>query len=169
MAIDSQLDDVDWRILAELQQNARLSFAELGRRVALSAPAVADRVRNLEARGVIQGYRAELNLERLGRPILAFVRVRCRSGDHRPFEKAIRDRPQILECHHVTGEDCFVVKVAACSMRDLEQIVGHLARLGSTTTSLVFSTLIDRRVIGAPADTSSVQLTVSASSATRRQ
>ena len=147
MSFESKLDQIDWQILEALQRNARMTYAELGRTVALSAPAVADRVRRLEESGVIRGYRADLDLEKLGRPIRALVRVRYPSGDYTPFRQAIGQHPEILECHHVTGEDCFVVIVSACSMHDLEQTVGHLARLGSTTTSLVFSTLVDRPVI----------------------
>lgn len=155
MAFDpaADLDDVDWSILGELQADGRISFSELGRRVALSAPAVADRVRRLEARGVIRGYRAVLDLERLGFPLLAFVRVRYPSGDYRPFEAAVRDRPEILECHHITGEDCFILKVAARSMRQLEATTGRLARLGAITTSLVFSTPVPGRPLTRPTDT----------------
>lgn len=145
-----ELDRVDWAILRELQVNARINFSELGRRVAMSAPAVADRVRRLEEAGVIRGYRVVLDLERLGFPLLALVRVKYPSGDYRPFEEAVRDRADILECHHVTGDDCFVVKVAARSMRNLEETTGYLARLGAITTSLVFSTPVESRLLLAP-------------------
>lgn len=143
------LDGVDWRILTELQEDARLSWAELGRRVALSPPAVTERVRRLEEAGVIRGYRADLDLDRLGLPVLAFVRVRYPSGNYGPLERMLRDRPELLECHHVTGDDCFIVKVAARSMRHLEETTGHLARLGSTTTSVVFSTPLSHRKVEA--------------------
>jgi Lrp/AsnC family leucine-responsive transcriptional regulator len=142
-----ELDTIDWRILAELQDDARLSHAELARRVHLTPPAVAARIRKLEDQDVIQGYRLELNLPRLGLQTLAFVRVRSHGPSRRPFLDAVATRPEVLECHHVTGEDCYVVKVAARSMSDLEQVVGDLARYGSTTTSIVFSSPVPRRTV----------------------
>jgi Lrp/AsnC family leucine-responsive transcriptional regulator len=143
------LDGTDWRILEELQRDARLSAAELGRRVHLSPPAVAARVGRLEDAGVIAGYRADLSLAALGLEVMAFVRVRSSSGAHRPFLDAIADRREVLECHHVTGEDCFVVKVAAASLAHLEEVVAELARFGATTTSIVFSTSVARRTLTA--------------------
>jgi Lrp/AsnC family leucine-responsive transcriptional regulator len=142
-----ELDTIDWRILAELQDDARLSHAELARRVHLTAPAVAARMRKLEDLDVIRGYRLELNLPRLGLPTLAFVRVRSEGRSQRSFLDAVATMPEVLECHHVTGEDCYVVKVAACSMSDLEQVVADLARYGSTTTSIVFSSPVPRRTV----------------------
>jgi Lrp/AsnC family transcriptional regulator, leucine-responsive regulatory protein len=144
------LDEMDWRILVELQQDGRLPWSELGRRVHLSAPAVADRVRRLEDAGVIAGYRAVVDHTKVGFPLLAYVRVRYANGDAAPFHKAIRSSPEVLECHHVTGEDCYVLKVVARSMPDLERVTGALARLGGVTTSLVFSTVLDGRVLTGP-------------------
>lgn len=144
-----RLDPTDWRILEELQQDARLSAAELGRRVHLSPPAVAARVGRLEDAGVIAGYRADLSLAALGLEVLAFVRVRSSSGTHRPFLDAVKGRREVLECHHVTGEDCFVVKVAARSIPHLEEVVAEFARYGATTTSIVFSTTVARHTLTA--------------------
>jgi Lrp/AsnC family leucine-responsive transcriptional regulator len=143
------LDATDWRILEELQRDARLSAAELGRRVHLSPPAVAARVGRLEDAGVITGYRAEVSLAALGLEVLAFVRVRSSRATHGPFLDAVADRPEVLECHHVTGEDCFVVKVAAGSLARLEEVVAELASFGATTTSIVFSTSVGRRTVTA--------------------
>jgi len=143
----ARLDPIDWRILGELQRDARLSSAELGRRVHLSAPAVAARVGRLEDAGVITGYRAELSLAALGLDVMAFVRVRSESGAHRALLAALAARQEVLECHHVTGEDCFIVKVAAGSLGHLEEVVAELAGFGSTTTSIVFSTAIARRTL----------------------
>jgi Lrp/AsnC family leucine-responsive transcriptional regulator len=145
----ARLDSTDWRILEELQRDARLSAAELGRRVHLSPPAVAARVGRLEDAGVIAGYRADLSLPALGLHVLAFVRVRSSGSAHRPFLDAVARREDVLECHHVTGEDCFIVKVAARSLPHLEEVVADLARFGSTTTSIVFSTSVDRRTLSA--------------------
>ncbi len=152
MAIESNapMDAVDWRILAELQEDARLSHAEVGRRVHLSPPAVAARMRRLEDAGIIRGYRLELGLPALGLDVLAFVRVRIQSSSHRAFLDAVAAMEEVLECHHVTGEDCYVVKVAAASMPELEAIVVRLAAFGATTTSIVFSSPVPRRTLGGP-------------------
>jgi Lrp/AsnC family leucine-responsive transcriptional regulator len=142
-----ELDATDWRILDELQDDARLSHAALARRVHLTPPAVAARIRKLEDLDVIRGYRLELNLPRLGLQMLAFLRVRSEGRSQRPFMEVMRTKPEVLECHHVTGEDCYVVKVAACSMPHLEEVVAELGRYGSTTTSIVFSSPVPRRTL----------------------
>jgi Lrp/AsnC family leucine-responsive transcriptional regulator len=141
------LDDVDWRILEELQDDGRVSFSELGRRVAMSPPAVAERVRRLEETGVISGYHAVVDPARLGLPVLSLVRVKAQAGSKERIEKAIADRPEVLECQHVTGDDCYVVKVATPSMIELEEVVGFLGGYGSTTTSIVFGTPVPRRTL----------------------
>ncbi|TVL92996.1 ArsR family transcriptional regulator [Streptomyces sp. SAJ15] len=143
----ADLDATDWRILTELQENARITFSELGRRVALTPPAVAERVRRLEQRGVIEGYRTRVNLGRLGLPILAFVNIIYPGGDYRDYVRAFTDWPEILECHHVTGSDCFIAKVAARSMEHLEEITSRIARVGSLTTTVVYSTSVSDRAI----------------------
>jgi Lrp/AsnC family transcriptional regulator, leucine-responsive regulatory protein len=106
-------------------------------------------VARLEDAGVIAGYRAELSPRALGLDVLAFVRVRSLRGARRPFLAAVAERQEVLECHHVTGEDCFVVKVAAGSIGQLEAVVADLAGFGATTTSIVFSTSVDRRTLTA--------------------
>ena len=149
MAFDpgKPLDDVDWQILEILQDDGRISFSELGRKVAMSAPAVTERVRRLEESGVISGYRAEVDLERLGLPIVAIVRSRPGFANKANFEKAMHEAPGVIECVRVTGEDCYVTKVCAGSMPELEAIVDVLAALGETTTSLVLSTPVSGRVV----------------------
>jgi Lrp/AsnC family transcriptional regulator, leucine-responsive regulatory protein len=149
MAFDptKPLDDVDWQILEVLQEDGRISFSELGRKVAMSAPAVTERVRRLEDAGVINGYRAQVDLERLGRPIVAVVRSRPGFAHKDTFEKAMQEADGVLECVRVTGEDCYVTKVCAGSMSDLESIVDVLAGYGETTTSLVLSVPVSERVV----------------------
>jgi len=122
-----------------------MPFTVLGRRVGLGASSVAERTRRLEEAGVIRGYRADLDLERLGYPIVAFIRVRIARTDHRGFVREVTERPEIVDCHHVTGEDCYLVRVVARSVRHLEETAHGLARHGTTTTSLVFSTLVEGR------------------------
>ena len=141
------LDALDWRILEHLQHDARLPVAELARRVGLGSTATADRLRRLVDGGVIVGFRAELDLERVGYPILALVRLRYPTGNYRPLHAELKNTRELLECHHVTGDDCFVLKVAARSMRHLEELTGRLATLGGVTTSVVYSSLLTSRVL----------------------
>ncbi|MET7754115.1 Lrp/AsnC family transcriptional regulator [Streptomyces sp. NPDC005389] len=138
-------DATDWRILEALQSEGRASFAELARTVSMSPSAVTERVRRLEEAGVISGYTAIVDQDRLGLPILAFVRLRYPHGNYKPFHDLLGTTPEVLEAHHVTGDDCFVLKVAARSMRHLEEITGKIATLGSVTTSVVYSSPLPRR------------------------
>ncbi|MDV9190338.1 Lrp/AsnC family transcriptional regulator [Streptomyces sp. SR27] len=138
-------DATDWRILEALQSEGRASFADLARAVSMSPSAVTERVRRLEDAGVIAGYTAIVDQDRLGLPILSFVRLRYPHGNYKPFHDLIDTTPEVLEAHHVTGDDCFVLKVAARSMRHLEEITGKIATLGAVTTSVVYSSPLPRR------------------------
>jgi Lrp/AsnC family transcriptional regulator, leucine-responsive regulatory protein len=149
--VSPELDAIDWQILGVLQQDARISFAELARRVAMSPSAVTERVRRLEETGVIAGYRAELDPARVGLTILALVRLRYPTGNYRPFHALLDSTPEIVEAHHVTGEDCFVLKVVACGMRHLEEVTGRIAGLGAVTTSVVYSSPLPGRPLRRPA------------------
>ncbi|MET7275442.1 Lrp/AsnC family transcriptional regulator [Streptomyces flaveolus] len=133
------LDHVDWAILEQLQREARISLSELGRRVNLSPSATTERVRNLEALGVITGYRAEIDLAKVGYPVLAVVRLKYPGNRHEPLRRLLAERREILECLRTTGDDCYTLKVAATSMKHLETLMDELAGLGSTTTSVVYS------------------------------
>lgn len=139
------MDEIDRRLLRELQGNARLSLAELGRRINLSSPAVAERVARLERTGVIRGYSADVDSTALGYPIAAFVRIRPTTSRLQKIPELAREVPEVVECHRVTGEDCFVLKLHLRSMDDLEPILDRFLVLGQTTTSIVHSTPIDRR------------------------
>ncbi|MGW9500824.1 Lrp/AsnC family transcriptional regulator [Streptomyces albidoflavus] len=141
-------DATDWRILEALQRDGRASFAELARAVSMSASAVTERVRRLEEAGLVRGYTAVVDPERLGYAILAFVRLRYPNNNYKPFHDLVAATPQILEAHHVTGDDCFLLKVAARSMRHLEEVTGRISGLGSVTTSIVYSSPLARRAIG---------------------
>ncbi|MFF4602692.1 Lrp/AsnC family transcriptional regulator [Streptomyces sp. NPDC001339] len=148
MAAES-LDTTDIRILEALQRNGRASYAELARSVSMSPSAVTERVRRLEESGVISGYSAVVSPEALGLDILAFVRLRYPTGNYKPFHDLLKTTPEIEEAHHVTGEDCFVLKVVARSMRDLERTTGRIAALGSVTTSVVYSSPLPSRSVTA--------------------
>ncbi|WP_424888731.1 Lrp/AsnC family transcriptional regulator [Streptomyces sp. XH2] len=141
-------DATDWRILDALQHNGRVGYAELARIVNMSSSAVTERVRRLEEAGVIGGYTAVVDPEKLGMPVLAFVRLRYPNGNYKPFHDLLDCTPEILEAHHVTGDDCFMIKVAARSMRHLEEVSGRIGALGSVTTSVVYSSPLPRRAIG---------------------
>ncbi|MEV0237303.1 Lrp/AsnC family transcriptional regulator [Nonomuraea sp. NPDC050786] len=133
------LDATDWAILVELQRDGRVPFTELGRRVNLSSSATTERVRRLESLGVIAGYHADVDLEKVGYAVLAVVRLKYPGNRHEPLHRLLSERVEILECLRTTGDDCYTLKVAAGSMRHLERLVGELAEFGSTTTSIVYS------------------------------
>jgi Lrp/AsnC family leucine-responsive transcriptional regulator len=136
------LDDTGWRILRELEQDARLTYAELGRRVGLSLPAVAERVRKMEEEGIIIGYRAVVDPTKVGLPISAFVRVRLEGDLATEQLRSLSDKmPEILESHNLTGDDCAIVKVAVTSIPHLEQVLRRMKGFGQTTTSIVLSSL----------------------------
>ncbi|MEU2689517.1 Lrp/AsnC family transcriptional regulator [Streptomyces hygroscopicus] len=141
-------DAIDWRILDVLQREGRASFADLARSVSMSASAVTERVRRLEEAGIISGYAAVVDPEKVGLTIMAFVRLRYPNSNYKPFHDLVEVMPEILEAHHVTGDDCFIIKVAARSMRHLEEVSGRIGALGSVTTSVVYSSPLPRRAVG---------------------
>jgi Transcriptional regulators len=139
------LDATDWSILVEVQRDGRIPLTELGRRVNLSASATTERVKRLEATGVIAGYRADIDLVKAGLPVLAVVRLKYPGSRHQPLHRLLDERFEILECLRTTGDDCYLLKVAATSMAHLEQLVDELAQFGSTTTNLVYSQTLPYR------------------------
>jgi Lrp/AsnC family transcriptional regulator, leucine-responsive regulatory protein len=150
MTIDNHalLDDIGWSILRELQLDARLSFHELGRRVGLSAPATAERVRKLEDSGIITGYGARVDAQRVGLPITAIIRMTTlkvalpqQPGD------LIAIFPEMLECHRVTGTDSYILKIVVSSIAHLEQIINRLVPYGEPATSIVLSSLVSDEII----------------------
>jgi Lrp/AsnC family leucine-responsive transcriptional regulator len=146
MAYEAQLlDATNLRILEELQADARLTMAELGRRVSLSPPAVADRVQRLERAGVISGYHAAVDPKAVGYPIAAVVRVRPASRQLHKIPEVARELPEVVECYRITGEDCFFVKLHLRSMEDLEGILDRFVLYGQTTTSIVHSAPVGPR------------------------
>lgn len=144
------LDPTDWAILAELQRDGRIPLTELGRRVNLSASAATERVKRLESTGVITGYRAAVDLGKVGYGVLAVVRLKYPGNQHQPLHRLLAERTEILECLRTTGEDCYTLKVAATSMPHLEKVVDELMAFGSTTTSIVYSQSLAYRGVSAP-------------------
>lgn len=141
------IDEIDRKILHELQIDARTSFAELGRRVGLTTPAVIERVRKLEDAGVIVGYRAEIDTAKIGRPITAFVRMSIAGVDYSHIIEVAQQSNEVLECHRGTGGDSFIMKVAVASVEHLQEIIDKLTPYGITTTAIVLSSPVKRRVI----------------------
>lgn len=141
------LDDTGWQILSILQQEGRIPFNELGKRVDLSPPAAAERVRRMEEAGMIAGYSVQLNLEKLGLSIMAFIRINT-SGDKCTQTIAlVKELPEVLECYRVTGSACFIAKVAVSSIAHLEALMDRIVPYGTLTTSVVLSAPVQERII----------------------
>jgi Lrp/AsnC family leucine-responsive transcriptional regulator len=146
--IERLLDETGWQILAALQQEARLSYSELGQRVGLSAPAVGERVRKLEEAGVITGYHAEINRALVGLPVTAIIRMGLHVSQSSARAIAgIREVAEVLECSRVLGGDTLILKVGATSIAHLERLIDRLLVYGPLTTAMVLSTPVPRRVV----------------------
>jgi len=145
------MDARDWQLLKLLQEDARMTFAELGRRVKLTAPAVAERVRRMEDNGIILGYSARVNVAAIGRQLRVFLRVHVPPKDYPRFTKMVESVAAIEESHHVTGGESFVLRAAVAGVAELEQIIQKFSVFGPTVTSVVLSTALDRRVFSGPA------------------
>jgi Lrp/AsnC family transcriptional regulator, leucine-responsive regulatory protein len=146
------LDEVNVRLLNELQLDPRLTMSELGRRVGMSAPAVTERVRRMEEAGIILGYRLEINPVPLGLPISAYVRIRPNPGRLPKVAELAEQIPEVVECHRITGEDCFILKIHIPAMDQLDRILDCLLMYGTTTTSIIQSSPVPLRVPPLPND-----------------
>jgi Lrp/AsnC family leucine-responsive transcriptional regulator len=161
----SQIDSIDERILAELQANGRLTMKSLAERIGLSSPAMIERVRRLEDRGVIAGYRAIVAPEALGRPICAIVTASVQRGNYDAFLESIRENTAVLECHRITGGATHLLKVQVADMAALEELVDSLNEVGaSCETSVVLSSPLPWREVTPPAGTAELR-----TKATRRR
>ncbi|MEM7739661.1 MAG: Lrp/AsnC family transcriptional regulator [Pseudomonadota bacterium] len=140
------IDDVDARILEALVHNARISIAELARTVGMSAPSVSERVRRLEETGAITGYTAIVNPAVLGRPLAIMLRIRPVPGKLREVADLIKNIPDIVECVRVTGEDCYVARAHVRSVDDLEALIDRIVPHSMTTTSIIQSSPVERRL-----------------------
>jgi Lrp/AsnC family leucine-responsive transcriptional regulator len=137
-------------LLRLLRDDPRLSTSELARRVGMSAPAVRERILRLEDTGIIRGYRLELDPAALGYPVAAFVRVRPAPGQLPRLAELAQSMPEVVECHRVTGEDCFVLKVHLQSIDELDKVLDRLLAYGQTTTSIIQSTPVPLRSLPLP-------------------
>jgi Lrp/AsnC family leucine-responsive transcriptional regulator len=144
------LDPINLRLLGELQADGRLGMAELGRRVGMSAPAVAERVQRLERAGVIAGYHAEVDPRALGYPVSAVVRIRPAPGQLARIPEIAQGTPEVGECYRITGDDCYLLRIHLRSIDELEDVLDRFTPYGLTTTSIIHSAPVPRR--GPPLD-----------------
>lgn len=140
------LDATDRAILAALADDARLATSELARQIGLSAPATADRVRRLEAQGVIAGFTVELDPRALGYTLQAIVRVKPLPGQLHLVEELLRRIPEFVECDKVTGDDCFICRLYLRSIEQLDVILSKVTERAETSTAIVKSTPVPRRL-----------------------
>ena len=144
------MDSTDIRILKILQQEARISMKELGLRVNLTSPAVSERIKRLEESGVIEGYAAIVNPKKLKLHVEAIVHVSMKVSAHERFKKLALEEREIIECHHVTGEDCMTVKVVCEDTHRLEEILDKIQAIGDTKTAIILSSPLKRKAIIPP-------------------
>jgi len=147
MTMDSTtlLDNCGRKLLEELQSNARLSLAELGRRIGLSPTATAERMRQMEEAGILRGYTVEINPEALGLEVTAFIRMRCDGQHYQRLVDYVQMLQEVRECHHLTGGDDFLLKATTTNMGDLEALIEALLPFGNPVTSLVLSSPVEHR------------------------
>ncbi|RNF49328.1 Lrp/AsnC family transcriptional regulator [Marinomonas hwangdonensis] len=140
------MDKTNWKLLKLLEENGRLTFAELGKLVHLTAPAVAERVRKLEESGIITGYKAKINLEKIGIPITALVECQVYRAKEREFKALVMGLDEVVDCFNVTGPSAFVLRVAVASMSKLDELLERLIDLSDTRTMMVLAQPIERSV-----------------------
>jgi Lrp/AsnC family leucine-responsive transcriptional regulator len=145
IADEGFLDQTNLRLLSELQDDARVSLAELGRRVGLSSPAVAERLQRLEQRGAIRGYHADIDPRALGLSLGAIVRIRPAPGQLENVAQLARRTTEVVECNRITGEDCYVIRAHVRDVEHLEEVIDGFVALGQTTTSILQSSPVPRR------------------------
>ena len=147
MTMDSTalMDAYGRKLLEELQANARLSVAELGRRIGLSPTATAERLRQMEETGILRAYTVEIDREALGLEVMAFIRMSCNGLQYHRLLDYVQTLQEVRECHHLTGGDDLLLKVTTTNMSDLEALIEALLPYGTPVTSLVLSSPVERR------------------------
>jgi Lrp/AsnC family leucine-responsive transcriptional regulator len=145
ISFHKEIDAVNRRILGELQRDPRLTMSELGRRVGMSSPAVTERVRRMEEAGIIRGYRLDVNPAALGLPIAAYIRIRPNPGQLPRIAELAQQISEVVECHRVTGEDCFILKVYIPAIDQLDRLLDSFLLYGSTTTTIIQSSPVPLR------------------------
>jgi Lrp/AsnC family leucine-responsive transcriptional regulator len=145
------MDDLDWKLLEQLQMDGRATFTALARTVGLSVPAVTERVKRLEESGVIEGVTARVNSYKVGYQVSALIGITVAQPAKAKFAKVLEGIPEVLECYHVTGADSYVMKLVAKDVAHLEQLIARINLYGETRTSIVMSTTIAPRPLLKPA------------------
>ncbi len=145
--METSLDSTDRELLSIVQEDARLSFREVGRRIGMSTPAVAERIRKLENAGVITGYSARVERSVLGQDIGAFLRLTASDLDFRRVTGLCGSLDAVVECHHVTGDDSFFIRVAVHSIAELEDVISRFRKIGDVRSSLVLSSPVDGKPV----------------------
>ena len=143
-----KLDETDRKIIEILQEDGRISMKDLGKLIGLTSPAVSERIKRLENCGIISGYKAVINPDALGRNIKAFIHISLPgSQSYAEFLENAKNDPRIVECHHITGDDCSLLKVLVSDMQELESVIDSIKKIGSTKTSVILSTPIQAKSI----------------------
>jgi len=143
----SSVDKIGMNILRELQKNARSTFSEIGRKVGLSSPAVAERVYKMEGAGIINGYHADINQNFLGQDIMAFITLTTQPEKYQKIYSFAEGQKEIIECHHISGDESLIIKVVSGSISQLNTLVEKLSKFGETKTSIVLSSPVKKRII----------------------
>ncbi|TQQ84025.1 Lrp/AsnC family transcriptional regulator [Peptacetobacter hominis] len=143
-----KLDETDRKIIEILQEDGRISMKDLGKLIGLTSPAVSERIKRLENCGIISGYKAIINPDALGRNIKAFIHISLvGSQSYSDFIESAKNDPRIVECHHITGDDCSLLKVLVKDMHELENVIDSIKKIGATKTSVILSTPIQAKSI----------------------
>jgi Lrp/AsnC family leucine-responsive transcriptional regulator len=142
-----KMDDINWKILTELQQNGRMTIRELSSKIGLSGPSVSDRIQKMEQKGIIKGYRAEINYKNLGYDLGIYISIKLRFGMNEKFEKFIQNVPEIHECHKLTGQECMLMRGYVRDTNHLEKLNTSLSHYGELTTSLLLSSVVSNKIV----------------------
>ena len=141
------LDDINWKIIQELQMNARITIVEIGKRIGLSAPAVAERIKKLEDEGYIKGYRTVVDYDKLGLSVPVFINYKATKISHGDMIKMVDKMPEVIEWYGITGAHCSVLKVIVASTKELESVIETLQEYGETSTSIILSSNVKPKII----------------------
>lgn len=144
---EKMMDETSWAILEALQENGRLSYSELGKKVGLSTPAVSERVRKLEEADIITGYRAVVDPHKLGREITAFVSIRSTPDNNQKLIRFIQRSPVVAEGHYITGQASYILKIIVANIKEMEAFIGEVSHFGATNTSVVMSTHVEGKIV----------------------
>lgn len=137
--VNKGLDEFNWKIIQELQMNARITIVEIGKRIGLSAPAVTERIKKLEEEGYIKGYRTIVDYDKLGLSVPVFISYKATKISHGDMIKMVDKMPEVMEWHGITGAHCSMLKVIVASTKELETIIEKLQEFGETSTSIILS------------------------------